>query len=115
MLLGAFATSGVLHQIADYALLRNWTGRSFAFFLLQAVAILLEDMAIEAAKEAGFRDSGRVSYVWKVVGWLWVIFWFSLTMPMMIDRQLRGGIFGFGGDLSIITGLRTGQWVVSYN
>jgi hypothetical protein len=69
------------------------------YFMVQPVGIMVEDLMIWVEKEVGVKDSGKclvrraridadVIVVWtKRLGFLWVILWFSWTLPFMVAFQ----------------------------
>jgi len=69
---------------------------SFKFFLLQPVAITLENLVIQAAKrllsrrgielKPGGFDGSWGGAVVRVVGYCWVTLWFTLTAPIWLDE-----------------------------
>lgn len=58
------------------------------YFMLQAFAITFEDLVLHVGKVAGWdrrRGLGRV------VGYLWVLAWFTVTHPIWLDPQIEVG------------------------
>ncbi|KAJ3850029.1 membrane bound O-acyl transferase family-domain-containing protein [Lentinula lateritia] len=102
----AFLVSGTIHQMGDYSLEHRdfWAGGSLSFFLLQAVVIMVEDGIIDAGKRLGIRD-GR--YV-RVLGYLWTVVWFAVTLPIWLDPYFHGGMAN--AEVSLIGGLWKGDW-----
>ena len=99
----AFFLSGLLHLSGDFMLEKRMVYHSFKFFLLQAIAITLEDFVIYVAKRllcrAGIEfKSERVDESWagtvvRVIGYCWVTLWFCLTIPGWLDEP---DSIGFG-------------------
>jgi hypothetical protein len=89
-LFAAFFLSGMIHYVGQYMLLRDYPHPlpkgPIIFFLAQAAVITLEDIAVAAGKELGLK-----SRVWKVVGHVWVLTWFTLSVPVWMDPQIAAG------------------------
>ena len=91
----SFLLSGIIHFGGDYLAERRVVLRSIKYFLLQAVAITFEDIVIHVAKRSllvvGIKltpeklDGTRVGTVVKVIGYCWVILWFSWVFPIWQD------------------------------
>ncbi len=58
---------------------------ALSFFLLQVVGITIEIMVINVAKWLSIRRS------WHYVGYVWVIVWFTYTIPDWMDPLHRAG------------------------
>jgi len=85
----AFFFSGLVHAVGDYMLFQNFSeGTSIQFFLLQATVITLEDAVIALASRLGYRESNA----FKLIGFAWVFAWFTFSMPMSLDPQVKAGI-----------------------
>ncbi|KAI5305809.1 hypothetical protein KEM56_003276 [Ascosphaera pollenicola] len=86
-LLCAFAVSGLLHLTMDVGTgLQFSESRSFRYFVIQAVGIMFEDM-VEAAWEKAFggSDSEKGVSRWrKAIGFVWVVIFSALTVPMWV-------------------------------
>ncbi|CAA7260718.1 unnamed protein product [Cyclocybe aegerita] len=80
--------SAFMHLVGDYAVFHGWT-RSGALhtFILQAVAIVLEDRFLAMARKAGFKET-QFS---RCLGYVWVIVWFSFSLPYWIDPAVPVG------------------------
>jgi hypothetical protein len=85
----AFLISGIMHYLPEYMALRHWGGGALLFFLLQAVAITLEECLQSAGRRLGLTASWR----WKVIGYFWVWSWFALCLPIWQDPLLHEGVF----------------------
>ena len=91
----SFLLSGVIHFGGDYLAERRVVLRSIKYFLLQAVAITFEDIVIHVAKRSllvvgikltpGKLDGTRIGAIVKVIGYCWVILWFSWAFPIWQD------------------------------
>ncbi|KAI9719002.1 MAG: hypothetical protein M1828_006378 [Chrysothrix sp. TS-e1954] len=94
MLFVAFAFSGFLHASASYTQLgptHPITG-IFAFFMLQAVGVVLEMGWHEFLKSSGI--SQRIpTWLGRLANGLGVFFWFWLTGPLVADDMALGGFF----------------------
>ncbi|EED85071.1 predicted protein [Postia placenta Mad-698-R] len=86
-----FATSGFMHCVGDFIVDRALFGMSFPFFLAQAVAISLEDAAIGVARRTGLQ-SLFPAYLWRMLGYAWVVVWFSVSAPWFIVTSIRVGV-----------------------
>lgn len=83
----AFALSALMHAAGDYGMYRGQRWFSLEFFLPQAVGITLEDGAIALFDRSGaFRRRHPVLTTW--IGYAWVLFWFSSTLPQYSDAYL---------------------------
>ncbi|KAJ3982014.1 membrane bound O-acyl transferase family-domain-containing protein [Lentinula detonsa] len=103
----AFLISGIIHQFGDYSLQhRNfWAGGSLAFFLSQAVVIMIEDGVIALGKRAGVRDGTFI----RLLGYFWTATWFAFCLPIWIDPYFHDGM-ATSKLLSPIGGLWKGDW-----
>ena len=98
----AFFLSGLLHFSGDYIFEKRIVYRSFKFFLLQAVAITLEDFVIYVAKrlfrqrgielKPGKADESWAEAVVRVIGYCWVTLWFCLAFPLWADELNAAGL-----------------------
>ena len=99
-LLGAFAVSGIMHDLATWGLGKGMESRSVSgFFLL---------MSVGAALEYGFKQATgrRVGGVW---GWVWTMVWSIGWGTMIIDAWARRGLMA--SDFFPFAP-RPGKWVV---
>jgi hypothetical protein len=87
----AFLISGLIHAAGDIHMGKQYWGLSLGFFLLQALAILLEDAVIGLAARAGLFSS---SFLVRLIGYGWVFMWFTFLMPSMM-RFTKVPIFPF--------------------
>lgn len=100
----AFFLSGVIHFAGDFMANQRVVYHSFKFFLLQALAITVEDFIVYIGKHVLFRrgiklNPGRADENWadavaRVMGYCWVTLWFCYTLPEWRDKS--NGI-GFDG------------------
>ena len=83
--MGAFALSGVLHDIGMRGMGRGAdTLPVVCFFLIHGVGILME----HAYKRATGRRVGGI------IGWLWVLSWLVLWGQLVVDAWARRGLLG---------------------
>ena len=92
----AFLLSGLFHFAGDFMFEKRLVYYSFKFFLLQPVAITLENLVIHTAKrllsrrgiglKPGGFDGSREGAVVRVIGYCWVTLWFTLTVPIWLDE-----------------------------
>lgn len=84
----AFFLSALAHTGGDYAIHRSFenSGPTFQFFLLQPVAILIEEIAIRSARCVRIPRQ-----VWRGVGYLWVCLWFTWCTPPWLDAITASG------------------------
>ncbi|KAI0926545.1 hypothetical protein AcW1_002493 [Taiwanofungus camphoratus] len=87
----AFIVSGLMHCGGDLMARRDLFGSSFPFFIAQAAAITFEDVIISIARRIGV-DEGKSGSLARIVGYVWVFVWFSISAPWYIDWALREGI-----------------------
>jgi len=84
-----FIVSGLLHVIGDVTVSMKYFGLSFPFFLVQAIAITMEDAVIALAGRAGI---DKTTYLTRTIGYAWVILWFSVSLAWYLDWQIAAGI-----------------------
>ncbi|KAJ8073273.1 hypothetical protein PM082_020145 [Marasmius tenuissimus] len=89
----AFLLSGIIHQTGEYMVAREqgkswWNdgGGSFCFFILQPVAVGIE--RIIGLGSFSDKPSKRA----RMFGYLWVVFWFYLTVPVWLDGGVKVGL-----------------------
>jgi hypothetical protein len=91
----AFLLSATLHACGDFKIHKTWQeGRSFPFFLSQALVIHLEDGILWIGRYFG----ARKNWYWKAVGHVWVVVWFIYCCP----GWLGAAIEGTGGKKSMV-------------
>ena len=114
----AFLLSGFLHFAGDFIIEKRIVYHSFKFFLLQAIAITLEDFILYIAKrllrrerielKPGKTDESWAEVVARVIGYCWVTLWFCLTLPLWLDEL---NAIGFGSfDRGPITQFLLDAW-----
>jgi Sec-independent protein secretion pathway component TatC len=86
----------------------NWsTGGSFAFFMLQPLGIAFETVITNVFCRVGIQMHWRIS---RMVGFVWVLLWFSYTVPILVGPLLTVGFSENGPSFSLILGIRRGEW-----
>ncbi|KAJ7034142.1 membrane bound O-acyl transferase family-domain-containing protein [Mycena alexandri] len=85
----AFLVSGTMHYLPEYMALRHWGGGALWFFLLQAVAITVEECAQGVGRWLGITGGWKC----KLVGYFWVWSWFAFCLPIWQDPLLHTGVF----------------------
>lgn len=90
-LFAAFILSAIIHAGGDAMVDIKHLGASFPFLFLQAVAITVEDAVIAISGRLKIRSSPTIS---RLFGYLWVFWWFSMTLPSYIDWLVEAGIVG---------------------
>ena len=98
----AFFLSALIHFSGDFMFEKRLVYRSFKFFLLQAVAITVEDFVIYSTKrllhwrgielKLGKADESWAEAVLRVIGYCWVTLWFCFTVPMILDELNTFGV-----------------------
>ena len=95
-----FLVSALIHEVGALCAVHHDTGE-LRFFLLQAVAITFEDIAIACAKRLGYH---RVGPIGRAVGYLWTFCWKSYSLRLWFDPYLRAGMWiDYGMPYSVVT------------
>lgn len=107
----AFGISGVGHAVAMWTLDRSLGWGQIAFFMLQAVGILVETVVCRAYVSAttysrkpphekgmilGKTDKslgGTEKLVARLVGYVWVVGWLVYTAPLQTDEFILAGLY----------------------
>ena len=99
----AFFLSAVIHFAGEFTYEKRMVSRSFIFFPIQAIAITFEDFVIFLAKRLllrrgkklnpGNADESWAEVVVRIIGYCWVVLWFSLTLPIYIDGASVCGFY----------------------
>ncbi|KAJ2919970.1 hypothetical protein MD484_g490, partial [Candolleomyces efflorescens] len=89
----AFLISATIHYLGDYAVLKDWTGGSMVFFMLQPVAITFEILVLRIFRATGIRVPGWLA---KTLGYTWVLVWFTVTLSMWVEPLVRAGFMEDG-------------------
>ncbi|KAJ8462353.1 hypothetical protein ONZ45_g17968 [Pleurotus djamor] len=98
-LYSAFFISGLFHYTTEYFIFQNWSSGAIRFFILQAVAIHLEGIVIDFASS---RLGSKQNKMWEVIGYIWVLQWFTWSLPIWIEPQINGGIIENGAKIQVI-------------
>ncbi|KAF8639109.1 hypothetical protein AX17_001724 [Amanita inopinata Kibby_2008] len=97
-----FLLSGLVHLAGDYALVGRLSScRGLHFFLSQAVAITVESVVLSAAQKLS------ISYPCRWLGYLWVLAWFTYTLPQWVDPLLRAGLSEASSNLGFFSWANT--------
>lgn len=104
----AFSVSGFIHIGGEFMIFHNLKGGSFVFFVLQAFAIIFEEMILYVWRILGLTLPQRI---FRLAGYVWVTLWFAYTLPIMLEPLLRNGFFESGPSFSVILGVWQGEWV----
>lgn len=87
LLFAGFLTSGAIHHYASYVNLGHGLN-DMPFFAAQALAIFVEDHVILLGQSVGLKQNG----FWKLVGFAWLVIWFSITMQYWNGLQIERGV-----------------------
>jgi len=79
----SFFISGFIHFLGDYMYTHTLFGGAISYFMLHACAITLEDMVIVLGKRMGLKES----LGWRLVGYAWVAFIFTMLLPEWSDAR----------------------------
>ncbi len=66
----------------------RYTGRSMPFFLLNGVAITIEDLFLTAARSLGAESTPAM----KLLGYAWVVLWFGWSAPLLVDWMMQADL-----------------------
>ncbi|PCH35705.1 hypothetical protein WOLCODRAFT_107726 [Wolfiporia cocos MD-104 SS10] len=84
----AFVVSGIMHCGGDLMVGRGIFGASFPFYLMQAIAITLEDAVIGIARRVGLTSSSGWT---RFVGYIWSMVWFGISSQWLVNWSMRAG------------------------
>ena len=76
--------------------------------MVQPLGIVIETAVIVVFRKIGVHIHWRIS---RVVGFVWVLLWFSYTVPILLEPLLRVGFFESGPRFSLILGIKRGEWI----
>ncbi|KAF8065364.1 membrane bound O-acyl transferase family-domain-containing protein [Lyophyllum atratum] len=88
-LLVGFFVSGVMHSFGDAMVGRKYFGASFPFFMVQVLAIIVEDTIVELADRVGRKPSAKL---FNIIGFAWVFAWLMFSFPLYIDWAVKAGL-----------------------
>ena len=91
----AFLISAGIHYLGDYAWWQNWSGGSVKFSMLQPVAITLEHTVYAPLRRTGVCVPTWISRS----AYLWVLCWFTITLPIWVEPVVREGFLEDGWHL----------------
>ena len=95
----SFFISGLVHAAGDYIIYQNFSqGKSIQFFTLQAVCITFEDAVIAIASRLGYKECKA----FKLIGFIWVFWWFTFCIPMVMIPELHAGTMDEGDHVNRI-------------
>jgi len=84
-----FIVSGTMHSGGDAMVGKQYLWASMPFFLAQPVAITFETAIIAIVRQAGYtRCTGWI----RMVGYIWVFLWFSVSTPWFINWAVYAGL-----------------------
>ncbi|KAJ7240390.1 membrane bound O-acyl transferase family-domain-containing protein [Mycena haematopus] len=104
-----FALSGFVHHLGETVPMGFWRSGSLIFFSIQPVAMAVETLFAFSSQRAGAVLPTPVN---KALGLVWVVAWFTLTLPIMQDPLLQTGNMGSRVNVSLIMGLWRGTWIL---
>lgn len=84
----AFIITAITHIGGDALINPSRLGISCPFFIYQALAITFEDVVIAAARRAGVEETKWT----RVMGYVWVAIWFSVTTPQWVSAMVIAGV-----------------------
>ncbi|KIK56852.1 hypothetical protein GYMLUDRAFT_1012246 [Collybiopsis luxurians FD-317 M1] len=89
----AFLVSGTVHFLGDLMVRKpEYYGVSILFFTLQAVGITTEELFKFFVRRYGHGwDRTLPDWAGRGVGYVWVLYWLTLTMPVLIDPATKVG------------------------
>ena len=115
-----FVLSALVHQVGEFAAFGKWSTGSLRFFIVQGIAVALENMVIALAKGMGVgrkpakgveSTEGRSRNInWKIVGYVWVFIWNGISGPILVEAMAKGGFIGAPPHFSWVLGMLKGDW-----
>jgi hypothetical protein len=106
----AFFVSSILHSLGDYAILHSWSTGAMKFFMLQPLGIAFEHLISYLVRSAGISPPKWVS---RAVGYLWVLWWFTITLPMWLEPVVKAG-FGMPEEWRISMVVSIADWIRAF-
>ena len=94
-----FFLSTLIHGTGAFFACREDTGEA-RFFMTQPLAILIEDVVIDAATWIGIKGN---RFGWKILGYLWVFSWLSYSLRMYVVGAIGNGIWDSENGMGSIT------------
>ncbi|KAF8998389.1 membrane bound O-acyl transferase family-domain-containing protein [Cyathus striatus] len=95
-LTAAFFTSAIIHISGDYMLMGHLSSGAFVFFMLQPFGIAFERVVMSAFGFDFGKGKGkevRPGVLGRYLGYVWVLAWFVVTAPIMVDTMVHAGVF----------------------
>ncbi|TEB25521.1 hypothetical protein FA13DRAFT_1777387 [Coprinellus micaceus] len=89
----AFFISGLIHYFGDFMIIQDWSGGSLIYFTLQACAITFEDAVQGLVRRSGIKVPSLLA---RVIGYTWVVAWFSFAIPIWMEPHVKAGITSDG-------------------
>ena len=96
-----FLISGLVHIGGEYMMLGKLGLGAFQFFLLQGLAVSLETIVcnVLSLSESSLARARKAALptpkLWtRIVGYVWVLFWFWWSLPFMVDSGIPAGTYG---------------------
>lgn len=87
----AFFVSAVCHALGSYVTTGSGVKCNMIYFMMQPLAILLEEQVIALGKRAGLKDGP----LWRTVGYAWTIVWFLYSTRMLWDDSVESELLLF--------------------
>jgi hypothetical protein len=93
----AFSLSGAVHEATILATFNraDWTWETTQFFILQAVAITIEDGVLWIGERF---SNGKMRRWIRILGYAWVVLWMRASLPIYLNVLTRGGF----GTLDVV-------------
>ncbi|KAF9444042.1 hypothetical protein P691DRAFT_737046 [Macrolepiota fuliginosa MF-IS2] len=88
-LFALYFVSGVIHAAGEYMMLNAFSFESLLFFALQPIAIIFEKTVLLRL----FGNPKSPNNLERILGFLYVLMWFTWTGPLFLDPMIRGGMF----------------------
>jgi len=111
VLFAGFFLSGVMHYAGDVYMMNDWRAMGgLAFFILQALGIVIETALLSLARSLGL-NGGKRTLLTRSIGYLWVLLWISWTLPFWTDTQHRFGMREWMPRYSLIYRIWKGEWM----
>lgn len=88
----------------DCVVVQQFVFFSPRFFLLQAVAITVEDLVLRSSVSL----RSKMGWTSKAVGFCWVLLWFSWSAPFWFDYMSKNG--QYTEDVGVVSGKILELW-----
>ncbi|KAF9067473.1 membrane bound O-acyl transferase family-domain-containing protein [Rhodocollybia butyracea] len=96
-LYATFIISATVHSLGDYMVGRQYLGASIPFFLVQPIGITIEEVfkyLVRRYTRSGAHSAtskSEPSSTARVLGYIWVLWWFTVTGPLLLDPGVHAG------------------------